>query len=149
MALLPEVAAQHAQPADSDESSNDNDAGTDMWKLLVDGQETDLAEQAKRINGTQYRNLNIVFGSAAEVERVWSVASFILTKGRMSIMDPILFESLMFLKYNRAFWGKALILQAYKDAQNEVKTARLEKLLKATALAQEMAGSETDDSDEE
>ena len=65
MALLPEVAAQHTQTADSDESSNDNDDGTDMWKLLVDGQETDLAEQAKRINGTQYRNLNIVFGSAA------------------------------------------------------------------------------------
>ena len=64
-------------------------------------------------------------------------------------MDPILFEALMFLNYNHAFWGKALILQAYKDAQNEAKTARLEKLLKATALAQEMAGSETDDSDEE
>ena len=42
--------------------------------------------------------------SAAEVERIWSRACHVLTRER-STMAPIMFEAIMFLKYNKRLWG--------------------------------------------
>jgi len=45
-----------------------------------------------------------VLGSAAEVERVWSMAGHVLTEHRSSL-SPYVFELIMYLKYNSRLWG--------------------------------------------
>jgi hypothetical protein len=54
--------------------------------------------------GNKYINADFILGSAAEVERLWSTASLILTKSRSSLL-PITFEAIIFLSYNRALWN--------------------------------------------
>jgi hypothetical protein len=63
------------------------------------------------------------------MERVWSHAAFILLKERMN-MNPILFEAIMFLKYNKYYWGRELVYEAMAYAQNDLKAMRLDALMK-------------------
>jgi len=46
-----------------------------------------------------------VIGSAAEVERLWSIARYLLTTLR-SQLSPILFEALLFLCLDRTLWNE-------------------------------------------
>ena len=80
-------------------------------------------------------HLDHVLGSAAEVERVWSWARYILTSQRAS-MVPVLFEAIMFLKFNRDIWDEKIVQIAYdlynKDAaadyvKSKVKEASVEE----------------------
>ena len=112
--------------------------------------QNELEEQAQRTSKSKYNNLDIVLGSAAEVERVWSLANYILTNQRGS-MEPIMFEALLYLKYNRRFWGPALIRKAYQNARAEKKSERLQKLLQRAQEYDELAlqvGSDDEDDDE-
>jgi hypothetical protein len=45
-----------------------------------------------------------VLGSAAAAERVWSMAGKVLTDER-STMSPLVFELIMYLKYNKRLYG--------------------------------------------
>jgi hypothetical protein len=65
-------------------------------------------------------------GSAAEIERVWSQGELILRKARRG-MTPLLFETLLFLKFNKRFWDLALVSKAVKMIKAERANARLEK----------------------
>ena len=77
-----------------------------------------------------------VGGSAAEVERVWSMAGHVLTKHRSS-MSPLVFELIMYLKYNSRLWGLADLVEANKRRKQEsvvsknrlsIQKERLEKM---------------------
>ena len=57
-------------------------------------------------------HLDHVLGSAAEVERVRSWARYILTSQRASVV-PVLFEAIMFLKFNRDIWDEKIVQIAY------------------------------------
>ena len=50
-------------------------------------------------------NCNFIFGSCAEVERLWQIAKHILTYNRKGMLDLVVFEILIFLKLNRRLWG--------------------------------------------
>jgi hypothetical protein len=52
-------------------------------------------------------------GSSAEVERLWSVAKYILTDHRKRL-TPQLFEALLFLKQNKDFWGLTEVVEAIR-----------------------------------
>ena len=56
--------------------------------------------------------------SAAEVEPIWSRARHVLTRER-SVMAPIIFEAIIFLKYNRRLWDLADIVEANKRRKGE------------------------------
>ena len=56
--------------------------------------------------------------SAAEVEHIWSAARNILT-WRRSSMSPVIFEMIMFLKYNKRLWGLAEVVEANKRRQGK------------------------------
>lgn len=72
-----------------------------------------LAKRKKEDNSTScYIDASFVFGSLAEVERLWSIAKYILSDHRQ-LMTPQIFEALIFLKCNARFWDDALISQAY------------------------------------
>ncbi len=55
--------------------------------------------------------LDHVIGSAAEVERLWSMARYTLTTTR-SIMSPIIFEAILFLRMNRVLWDERTVMEA-------------------------------------
>jgi len=65
----------------------------------------------------------VVYGSAAEVERLWSMAGKVLTKDRAS-MSPLVFESIMYLKYNAGMWNLADVVDANKRRKNEATLER-------------------------
>ena len=58
-----------------------------------------------------------VLGSAAEVERVWSIAGHVLTEHRASL-SPLVFELIMYLKYNSRLWGLAEVVKANKNRKD-------------------------------
>ncbi len=59
-----------------------------------------------------------VGGSAAEAERVWSMAGHVLTDHCLS-MSPLIFELIMYLKYNSCLWGIADVVEAKKRRKSE------------------------------
>ena len=66
-----------------------------------------------------YHDLSFLFASAAEVERLWSKALYIFVQQRRK-MHPQLLEALLFLKENRRFWDKAMVM----EAMNTLKDSR-------------------------
>jgi hypothetical protein len=89
-----------------------------------------FSENKKRkhatIGGGQHMNVNFILASAAEVERLWSIASDIMQTNRRG-MSPMLLEALLFLKINRRFWD----LNAVRRAMNNVRIASIAKRLQA------------------
>ena len=61
-----------------------------------------------------------ILGSASEVERVWSSAGHIMTKD-CSSMSPIVFEAIMYLKYNRRLWDLSDVVEANKRRKKQSK----------------------------
>ena len=61
------------------------------------------AGELERREACPYKNVDFICGSAAEVERIWSICKYILTNIR-SRMTPSLFEALVFLKVNNDYW---------------------------------------------
>ena len=106
--------------------------------LLAEIKQAEAKRKAasSRAYESKYVNLDFVLGSAAEVERLWSMAKYVLVQQRRS-MAPKMFECLMFLKFNRRFWDEALVIQAFRNARNKKRSDRALKL--ATILATEEA----------
>ena len=73
------------------------------------------AGELERSQYSPYQNVDYICGSAAEVERLWSLCKYILTNTR-SRMTPNLFEALIFLKVNYDYWDAAAVQVAYTDA---------------------------------
>ena len=87
--LLKRVVEDDAGMASDDESDGET--------------ELDESEQARKSRKLQqsgngisyYINLDFILGSAAEFERLWSMASHVLLKNRQA-MTPIAFEAIVF-----------------------------------------------------
>ncbi len=88
------------------------------------------------------RVLDHVIGSAAEVERLWSVAKHILTESR-SGLAPIVFESILFLRFNRELWNEFTVIEAWNAVRAERKDERLQ--LRLEAVVQQAGGDEDGD----
>lgn len=71
---------------------------------------------------TEYGDCNFIYGSVAEVERLWSIAKHILTNERKGMMEAASFEELIFLKLNRSFWDLQDVARAdiRRQQQNDV-----------------------------
>ncbi len=67
-----------------------------------------------------------VIGSAAEVERLWSIAKYVLTTNRTSLA-PILLEALLFLRLNRDLWNATTVMEARRAVKDDQKEERLRK----------------------
>ena len=64
-----------------------------------------------------------VLGSAAEVERVWSMAGHVLTE-HCSSLSPYVFELIMYLKYNSRLWGLKDVVNANVARKKETEAAQ-------------------------
>ena len=75
-----------------------------------------------------YRNCDFICGSAAEVERLWSVAKKILTNNRYHL-TVVMFETLMFLKMNEDYWDLQSVHAAHSMARKPKRTTEIEAML--------------------
>lgn len=81
----------------------------------------------KRMEKTEsYLNCDFILGSVAEIERLWSVARNILTDNRKDL-TPLVFESVLFLNINRAFWNEITVKEAMAKMQSERSQSRLQE----------------------
>ena len=64
-----------------------------------------------------------VLGSAAEVERVWSMAGHVLTDARSS-MSPLIFELIMYIKYNTRLWDITDVVTANRNRLSATPAAK-------------------------
>jgi len=91
--------------------------------------------------------LDNVIGSAAEVERLWSEARYIMTSSR-SRMAPIFFEAILFLCYNHYLWDEKTVQEALLTVKGDQKMDRLEKKMQELD-AEEQSEDDKEDEDEE
>ena len=56
------------------------------------------------------------------IKRLFSHAKNILSDNRSS-MSPMLFESIIFLKFNNRFWDQSAVVNALRNARNAQKTS--------------------------
>ena len=88
-----------------------------------------------KTQASPYINVDYICGSAAEVERLWSLCKYILTNTR-SRMTPNLFEALFFLKVNHDYWDASSVQLAYTNttqgSQSEKIGTMLEIIVKST-----------------
>ena len=100
-----------------DDSEEDDELLTPTESTGVSYKDALKRKRAERIKGFKSRYhpaiKKAVPCSAAEVERIWSRARHVLTRERSS-MAPIIFEAIMFLKYNRRLWGLAEVVEVNK-----------------------------------
>ena len=61
---------------------------------------------------------DFILGSAAEVERLWSIANHVLTDERKKT-SPLMLEALLFLRVNIRLWDIHTVKQAYHMSRNE------------------------------
>ncbi len=67
--------------------------------------------------------MKAILGSAAEVERLWSAAKHVMTVDRARL-SPLVFECIMYLKYNDDLWGLEEVIDANKHRKMETQAAR-------------------------
>lgn len=67
--------------------------------------------------------LDHVIASAAEVERLWSIARYILIDLRAK-MAPILLEAILFLRYNRDLWDESTVMEARHEVREMEQEAK-------------------------
>ena len=83
-------------------------------------------------------SLDHVVGSAAKPERLWSMTRYLLTT-RRATMAPIVFESILFLRFNTCFWDERTVQQVYCVVIRDQKGKRLaDKLSKANAQNEDL-----------
>ena len=75
-------------------------------------------KEAKEQGSKYVASIHAVMGTAATVEQVWSQADEVLTK-RRSNMSPLLFECILYLKFNRDLWDMDDIAEANRRRMNE------------------------------
>jgi len=80
--------------------------------------------------------LDHVFGSVAKVEILWYMARYLLTTQRAT-MTPIVFETVLFLKFNNGLWDEKIEQKAYAIVIWEQKEKRLADKLKLAESQEE------------
>ena len=96
----------------------DLDEGDDVMKAVKD-----IKEKMETSNQSGYVNCDFIMCSAAEVERLWSIAKHILTEERRGMLSPLIFESLIFLKMNLDYWGLEDVVKAETARCNKDKSS--------------------------
>lgn len=66
----------------------------------------------------KYHDASFVCASTAEVERLWSICSMVLTSSRTKLSKD-LFEAIIFLRYNSIHWGKVDVKMACAFENND------------------------------
>ena len=113
------------------------EADTDGRKLSLAEKIANEKKGGKRtssaITDDDRKCLDHVICSAAEPERLWSEARYILTTQRAR-MAPIMLEAILFLRFNKRLWDERTVMIARSKVREE---QREERLAKKARLAEE------------
>ncbi len=94
------------------EGGNSDEEGRELSLVDIEAKRIKLDEERERMRGRgqteqesqiKYINCDFILCSAAEVERLWSLAKNIITTDR-NRMYPIQLEAILFLKLNEELW---------------------------------------------
>jgi len=113
------------------QDEGDNDGALSFQKRV--GLTNAKKRKTCETSSSGYHNANFILGSAAEVERCWSVAKYVRSPERAQMAGEV-FEAIMLLRYNRRFWVDKvdLIGQATDMAANAMRgemSVRIRSLL--------------------
>ena len=114
MTDVEKVAVESLLVAEVEEAALANARGSDNDGGILGNIMNDEEEERSDVS-SKYGNCDFIYGSCAEVERLWSIAKHILTDVRKGMMDPIMFEAILFLKLNRRLWTLGDVVQADAD----------------------------------
>ena len=91
-----------------------------LWtgKVEVDYEERLQKQKQQRDNPSGYMNSDFILGSAAEVERLWSIATNVLTDERKKT-SPLMLEAVLFVRINSRLWDVQTVKQAVHMSRNE------------------------------
>ena len=95
------------------------------FKLRMKKRKAGVLETSK---SNPYKNVDFICGSAAEVERLWSICKYILSNVR-SRLTPNLFEALIFLKLNRDYWDASSVQVAYDLALKGEQSSKVQSMV--------------------
>ena len=96
---------------DGNSSSSDREGEVDYEERL-------RKRKRQRDNPSGYMNSDFILGSAAEVERLWSIATNVLTDERKKT-SPLMLEAVLFLRINSRLWDVQTVKQAVHMSRNE------------------------------
>ena len=86
----------------------------------------ELHKMKRRLNNYQYGNVDFILGSAAVVERLWSIVDRLID-GERNNTSPLLMEALLFLRANIIYWDKELMRTAFNAIRIQIATQKMEE----------------------
>ncbi len=133
------------------ETPANNNAPLDQTLSFAEHLKQKARGEKRNVDGVAYRQLSQqdncldrVIGSAAEVERLWSEARWILTDNP-SKTAPIVLEAILFLCYQHDLWDEKSLMEArhaVKEAarlkQEEAKSKELTRRFETADVQQEV-----------
>ncbi len=123
--LIPWKLGGEAKGAEEEKQSDDDEPILSVLEQM----NQDRKRQSEMTESDLYKSAydpaikHCVLGSAAEVERVWSMAGHVLTEHRSSL-SPYVFELIMYLKYNSRLWGLQDVVNANIVRKKETEAAQ-------------------------
>ncbi len=70
-------------------------------------------------NGSEYIETSFILGSAAEIERLFSIGKNVLSQNRCAL-TPQMFEVLLFLRFNDRLWDAQLVAAAIQCSRGQI-----------------------------
>ena len=125
LTILEQVACQRlrvdaAAGRDVNETDEDEDYNARMMSPASMARATSAKRQRMLSHGhDEYVNCDYILGSVAPVERLWSMAKYVMPD-YCSSLDPIHLEALLFLKINHSYWNLYTVDQAFHELRAEV-----------------------------
>ena len=126
--------AKDMSPSETEECSVlrlvdcDTDKGNlgDSDDVMTYQERRDLHKKKRRLDNHKYGNLDFILGSAAVVERLWSIADKLIDGDRNNT-SPLLMEALLFLRENRSYWDLPLVCEAFNAMRSQIVTKKMEE----------------------
>jgi hypothetical protein len=91
----------------------------DTWLLSPKSRavaERRKCQRRQSVEQDQYINCDYILGSVAEVERLWSLAKYVLQDHRSS-MSLMNLEAILFLKVNSEYWDLTTVDEAFRNVE--------------------------------
>ena len=85
-----------------------------------------LYQNKGKYNQANYGDLAFILGSAAVVERLWSISDNLID-GERNKTSPILLEALLYLRDNRLYWDDQMIQAAFNETRSQRVRQRLDE----------------------
>ena len=117
---------KHACAALRLDNDNASEYLEDSDNFMTYQERRELHKKKRRLNNYQYGNVDFILGSAAVVERLWSIADRLID-GERNNTSPLLMEALLFLRSNRIYWDIELVRTAFNAVRSQIATQKMEE----------------------